>query len=81
MTDKESIAYVIERINMALDDIAPLFRPGSQLTFIMHTPGQPNQELIVTTTPNVIELAAVINRRVDEEKKTGFTITEAERPE
>ncbi len=63
MSDDDPVEFVREQIEAALDELSILFRPGSELTFIMHTPGKPDQEIIVTTAQNLDEVIETIKRR------------------
>lgn len=56
-----TIEEVREHIMDHLAEIAPLFTEDARLTFIMHVPGQPKAEMLITTG-EVIDILETVKR-------------------
>ncbi len=67
--ERNDVELVRHEVMCHLGELSQLFKPDCKLTFIMHVPGAPDREMLITTGDHLDELLAVIERSKAREAK------------
>lgn len=57
-----NVAWVRQQVERALSQLASNWVEGTTFTFIARNPRIPNREMIVTSDPNLAEVAALLTQ-------------------
>jgi hypothetical protein len=71
MANHKPVAAFYERGAAALRDLEPFIAEGSFLSLILHTPGQPEAEAVITRAPDVRPMIETLQRSLLRVTKDG----------